>query len=405
MKSGMPPRIKAVLRHAFHAPWAIAFCLAIRLLRPFVLVKVGTFHADRIGHFTVDSILTWRKLRIRRDRVVPLVWLPPSTSNEFWTKLVARHFRVHAWFKYADFWNRRLPFGAAHVLLEHEANSRDLEGICRIVPERFAFQPEEDARARDWLRAKGWRDGEPIVCLLIRDGAYLRSEAAHKNSRDWSYHDHRDSEIADYVPAIEFLLGQGAWVFRMGKIMRARAPVDAPCFVDYAFDPSKSDFMDIWLFSNCDLCVTTGTGPDGISAAYDIQMIEVNTVGIFAMRLPARSVYAPKRMVWKNSGRELTLPEQIQCTLMNGHQFDGLGIALKNLEAAEILDVVREGWSRRYGTWRETSEQAARERRFWEVYRAHPRVHALNPWYHPDCHPAAAWLRYVPIDDADRPSA
>lgn len=394
----MSSKIAKLFRQALHAPWAIVFCLFIRAIRPIKLIKIGTFRADRVGHFTIDSLLTWRKIRARPDRPLALVWLPEQTSNAFWAQLVRRNFFERGWLKYADLWNRMLPFGQAHILAEYRDDSCDVDGVGHFHPERFAFLPEENERARAWLRSKGWRDGEPIVCLLVRDDAYLSTDPTLSKVRDWSYHNFRDTDIADYTPAIEYLLSQGAWVLRMGKVMRARAPVEHSRFVDYAFDPSRSDFMDMWLFSECDICVTTGTGPDGISAAHNIQMVEVNTVGIYSMRLPARSVYAPKHMIWRDTGRALTIREQIENTSISGHQLGNRGIEVRDLTPEEILAVVREGWLRWKGDWQMSEPDMELTRRFWAAYRIQPRVVALNPWYNPECHAALAWLKTLPDD-------
>ena len=34
--------------------------------------------------------------------------------------------------------------------------------------------------------------------------------------------------------------------------------------IDYAFSPIKSDFLDIFLLSNCEFCLTTDLGLDSI---------------------------------------------------------------------------------------------------------------------------------------------
>ena len=46
---------------------------------------------------------------------------------------------------------------------------------------------------------------------------------------------------------MEWLADQGVWVLRMGKIMERPIPTEHPRIVDYAFEPNKSDFLDIWL--------------------------------------------------------------------------------------------------------------------------------------------------------------
>ena len=39
--------------------------------------------------------------------------------------------------------------------------------------EYLKFLNEENKRAKNWLHTQGWQEGEPFVCLLVRDDAFL----------------------------------------------------------------------------------------------------------------------------------------------------------------------------------------------------------------------------------------
>lgn len=62
------------------------------------------------------------------------------------------------------------------------------------------------------------------MCLNVRDSAFLsKSDPLNwSKSRDWSYHNFRDSEINTYVAAAETLADMGYTVFRMGAIVKER---------------------------------------------------------------------------------------------------------------------------------------------------------------------------------------
>jgi len=48
-----------LLVNLLYSVWAIPCVLIIRLLRPIILIRIGTFFSGRIGHFAIDSGMQW----------------------------------------------------------------------------------------------------------------------------------------------------------------------------------------------------------------------------------------------------------------------------------------------------------------------------------------------------------
>ena len=97
--------------------------------------------------------------------------------------------------------------------------SRDTEGFLEKSSLDLAFQENENEEGKNWLKSKGWNEGEKFVCLMVRDSTYLETNEQLRFF-DWSYHDYRDSSIEDYLPALDWLTDRGVWVIRMGKTMK-----------------------------------------------------------------------------------------------------------------------------------------------------------------------------------------
>ena len=176
--------------------WAIPIIIVIRIIRPFLLIRFGTFISNRIGHFVGDSAHQFVK---QDTNIIELFWLDNSTCNKQWSKMVKRNLSVYWWVKYVDIWNKYLPGGDIHSRPLSVNSSRDLHGLLdKHQGEMFKFTPMEEKKAKEWLEKQGWRDGDSFVCLLVRDSEYLDSEQK-LSEYDWGYHSYRNSDIGTYV--------------------------------------------------------------------------------------------------------------------------------------------------------------------------------------------------------------
>ena len=249
----------------------------------------------------------------------------------------------------------------------------------------MSFLPDEDAEAKAWLYRQGWQEGEPFVCLLVRDSSF-KSGIVGQDTMTY-----RNSDIATNATAAEWLAEQGVWVLRMGKKMAKPIPTNHPRIIDYAFHPEKSDFLDIWLFAHCDFCITTLSGPDNISAVYHRPLLVLNFLPLVDLFSWANAMHVPKKLVWQKSNSPLTCREYLENN-GDGNYLNHEGIQWIDLSSEEILAAVQEWWQRLKGTWVDTKSSLDRHHRFWEIYRNHPDFPTYHSWVHPECRMGATWL-------------
>ena len=280
--------------------------------------------------------------------------------------------------------------------------SRDVECLYARYDVQIPFMPGETEQALSWLRSKGWSDGEPFVCLLVRDAEYLANDPIHGTARqraalDWSYHDYRDSDIDTYVPAIQWLAAQGVWVIRMGSLMAKPMPVGMDHVIDYAFETDKSDLLDIWLFANCTGCISTSTGPDAVSVVYDRPMLYVNALPLGLSLTWGRSIWVPKPLQWVSTGQPLSVREHLANTWLRYTDYETAGIKVVNMSSEEITQAVKEFWQRSSNSWKETEGDHQRQAAFWKIFLEWPEFSKFNGWLHPDAKVGTDWLRSVPL--------
>ena len=379
--------------------WAVPAVVAMRALSRWCLVRVGTLNSGRIGHFTVDGAEQIARFgpAALPAKVIDWWWLSP-TCNRQWELMVRRTLAVHWWVRYLISWNLRIPGGGRHSRPSSLTSSRDTEGLFVRHDVKLPFTPRESEAARAWLRKQGWTDGEPFVCLIVRDAAYMAEDPMQGSGgpaqkSDWEYHDYRNSDVETYLPAIEWLVSHGVWVFRMGKLMAKPLPGGLERVVDYAFDPERSDLLDVWLFANCQGCISTATGPDGIALIYQRPILYVNALPLGHLGSFANSVWVPKHMNWRDSGKQLSLRECLEHTYLRSEEYDAAAIEISDLDPGEIKAAVEEFWLRCTGCWNEAPVDQKRQDDFWEQFTAWPEYGKFHSWRHPHARVGAAWLK------------
>jgi len=390
-----------------HVFWAVPVAILIRCIRPWRIVRLGKMRSDRIGHFAADAGQLWAAQQLQPKQYMNFHWLDDrEISNEFWAKIVRRNFSCPPWARALDAYSHILPGGEMHHLPTTTTASRDIHGVLEKGLAPMAFLPEEDAEAKAWLSRAGWKEGESFVCLLVRDSAYLNTDPLHKHwledrrSEDcngWDYHNYRDSDIATYVPAVEWLCEQGVWVLRMGNIMAKSIPTEHPRVIDYAFHPDKSDFLDIWLFANCDMCISTGSGPDMVSDVYRRPILFLNFIPLRNLFSWSNATHLPKTLLWEQSKLPLALTwrEHLCHDYFFTDHYKEAGIKIVDLSPDQILAAVQESWHRIQGTWKDTEEDMIRQSRFWEILKTHPDFHKLHGYIHPEARVSTTWMRLM----------
>lgn len=403
------PRVLSQVRHVFQRVQRLVRELPVLLLgvvllfgvavvRLFRDVRIAWVTPERIGHFSSD--VAFRYAMEQKDppsaRTIHCLLPREPVSNAFWLTMFERNLTVRDWPRPICRVARRLRRLPSWLIPPARVTngSRDKDGLLQRAPKRMEFTAAEDDRAHAWLSSLGWIPGQPFVCLLVRDSAFLDSEPGLSH-KDWRYHDYRNSSIENFVPAAEWLADQGVWVLRMGKTMAKRLVTEHERVIDYAFRADRSDFLDVWLFANCDLCISTGTGPDMISDVFRRPLLAVNYLPAMGLWSWSNAVTAPKPLVWSDTGRRLSIEELAHANWVYTEQYANHGIEIRDLDAGTIQGIVQEAWSRLKGDWIDTPLDARRNRAAWQALESHPEYANWHGYRHPSARFSSVWLRQL----------
>jgi putative glycosyltransferase (TIGR04372 family) len=376
--------IKALVRKSLYAPLIIFIgipgFILIKILRPWVLIRVQGINCGRIGHFAGNMEMYY-------NQKLAGVNMPASKHFDlffFNDEPICNAFLAQWWKKALNifpFWLlyplrtviRVAPGGKEHMIM-NTSTDRDIYNLLDKYPPHFVFTEKDEINGRKELALLGIPPDAKIVTLLVRDSAYL---AGQGNKAEWAYHNYRDCNVSNFVFAAEQLAEKhGYYVVRMGK--KALEPIisNNPKIIDYAFHKQNSDFMDIYLGAKCEFCITTGAGWDNVPAVlFRKPVVFINLVPFGRLSTYSSGfIVTTERHIDKASNRELTISEIFDRNLafsLKSGDFEDANIKLQQNSPEEIWEAVAEMLHYLHKE-KELSEDAEKDQKhFWDLYATH----------------------------------
>ena len=138
---------------------------------------------------------------------------------------------------------------------------------------------------------------------------------------------------------------RSAFIIRTGKFADKKFVLSNKNYIDYPFCNDQNDLIDIWLFANSDLVISTGSGPDYISIAYKVPTIYLNLLPLGTTHSWSKCLHASKHLYWSKTKIHLTLEEYAAANFYYLKHYINKGIDIEELSQDEILEVVKDGWN------------------------------------------------------------
>ena len=354
------------------APSALLVVFLARVLRPLVVIRFGRFESNRIGHFAANTeiYLCERDAGIHGRRVLDIFYHISPICNHQLKKMWDRTLHVSRFAPYLDKLNRHIPGGEKHVI--PMSWDRDIHGVLERIPAHLSFSPEEERLGQAALRELGVPEGTPFVCFYARDSAYL--DAVYPTSRNWQYHDYRDSCIHNYVLAAEELSRRGYFAIRMGAIVKEVLNTTNPRIIDYATN-SRTYFLDIYLSAKCLFFLCSTGGINAVPRIFRRPVVYVNFIPLGPEHLltcAPGSLFIPKKLWLRDERRFLTFREILDSgagRFLRNELYEQLGVEVMENTPEEVTALAVEMDERLKGTWQTTEEDEELQRRFWSLFK------------------------------------
>lgn len=357
--------------------WLISV-LIFRLISHFFLVRLGVLYSQRIGHFSLHTEIYLSGIECglgHPNKPFIDIWcFENRICNQQLATMWERELRI---LPRCIIWplirmNALLPGYLKHCI-PHPDFQLSFRTACLLdnVLERTNSHLKFNFKEEEWglkcLAEMGLKPGSKFICFHGRDSSYLNSVYPG----DWSYHDYRDVDIKNYLPAIEELTQRGYFAIRMGKKVNDKFESSNTMIIDYANSNYQTDFMDIFLSAKCDFYLSSGSGAFCPSLVFRRPQIIVNACPFLTvLDYDSNLIFIPKKYWSFNKDREMTCHEVFESnshTFHNSKQFREAGISLIENSPQEILDLVIEGEERYRGIWSSKQEDIELQNKFWAI--------------------------------------
>jgi len=374
----------------FQSFFAIPLVFFIRLLKPFVFIKLIHIRSDRIGHFITDSTIAIINEKNKPQNYLNIYFFSKQVSNIKWAEIVKRNLYINNFFRNIAYFNNLIPYGKKHYCDASENGSRDIHGkYYKFLDAQLIATDNEDKMFSEWLSKKGIKDKDKYICLLVRDEKYL----SLNNNELYNYHSYRDSKIETYYKGISFLLENDIWVIRMGKSMKTSIKLQHPKLIDYSFDETRNDSLDISLFTNCFACITTGSGPDSLANIYHKPSLFINFLPFYELHSFAKSLSVPKTLLWIKNKNALNLDEIEKFTLYKTQDYTKNGIQIVDLNEDEILAAFTEFYLRINSLYVPNDYEIKLQKDFWIFFKKKKIFKTRHNWVNPEANICSFWLK------------
>ncbi len=345
------------------------------------------------GVYKLDWHLSERKVKGKNNNV-DLIYIIKSTShlNSQWLKMWDRVSKLS---KHTFFWNTVIRIN--NLFLGHEKYLIPSHGVYLTNKDKFLsdsefsqkktevnsklkkvldnhqsnifFTKEEYSIGCDSLRRIGVPKNTKYICFHSRDSAFLDKV---EPDNDWNYHDYRDSDITNYLPAAESMTDRGYYAIRMGAVVKHKISTHNSRIIDYANTIYRTDFNDVYIGSNCHFFLCSDVGVSVFPEMFRLPVVYVNwTILKQISTWTLNGLFIFKKFYLVKEKRFMVFSEIINMDFGGPDTlniFDEKNIVLIENTSKEIRDVTIEMDERLNNKWSSTRQDEELQTKFWSLY-------------------------------------
>lgn len=164
----------------------------------------------------------------------------------------------------------------------------------------LSFSEEEKEAGIQFLKnIAGIKESDWYVCIYARDGGYYKEDEDHRN---WF----RNSDINTYHLAIDEIIKRGGNVIRVGSQMTTKLKYQHPKVFDYSNSIYQSDFLDIFLLSQCKFFLGSHSGLAHVNTVFNTPQLLVNVINCHG---GTSDIWIPKKIIDIDSGKFISFYE------------------------------------------------------------------------------------------------
>ena len=310
------------------------------ILRPLILFRFGKLDIERIGIISsLEDFLLHKRQKNKTANTFDIWVYEGSKFNKQFYIILKRKFIIIKQFYYLYqilvLFSKYTNFFSDHILNFYNKTAR----IDRAKP-ILNLSKEEIKKGEINLKNFGVPSNAKIVCFTCRDSTFLKKQYPKQN---FSYHNYRDSNIKNYIPAIKMLIKKNFYVIRMGRSVKNKIKIKNKKFIDYPFHPLKNDLMDFFLAYKCYFWIAGCSGVDDIAVTFRKPMIDLNMAPISGLKITSKKTLLCSKIYMNKKNQKLSLNDIFKNGIEEIDRTEGFEkkkIKLYDLNSKQIKDIV-----------------------------------------------------------------
>jgi len=334
-------------------------------------IKIPYFHTERIGHLVVDPESFLKAYFLKNQKFPRCILLAPinKTANQKLLDYWKKYFFVIK----NKFFCRFLSPLCFHPLLKSDekfaASIDDTSSIYSINAKWADKEPllsisKEDLKfGKNALLDLGLNNEDWFVCVHSRDRGYSPS--------DEHLHSFRNTNIEDYLEAIEYIISKGGKCIRMGDSTMRPAP-KLNGLIDYALSPFKSEQMDIFLCSQCLFFLGGNSGIFELSSLFGRPVAIANMAPMSIVARGSEDISIPMNYADEHSGELIdykSIMESSKSNYRTSNDFIDAGISLIPNTPYEIKELAEEQFLKINNAYKSNDEDIILQHRYKAMFR------------------------------------
>lgn len=352
-------------------PFAILFIALIRLLYPLFKIRLCKVTASRFGHFigNFEYYLIYKK-NVEKKSFIDLFYLEKPISNLYLAEKIRNKnniipntfgkslFLIYKFLKVisVSFFDK--------IFLDYRNFDRDNYNLLDKTKPSITFNNDEISLGQKFLSQIGVGDNQKFVVLITRDNAYMKKYL----NNSWKSNDYRNSKVKNFEKAVQYLIKQGLFVIRIGKLTENKLRIKNKNFFDYSKSKLKSDFLDIFLTSKCLFAISDTSGLLMAPIVFRKKIACVNVAPLSYVYLSSKNYFfIPKHFKNIKKKRNISLSEIKDKKL--GRIFTSAELKKNNVRLVEnsgieIYELVREVYLKMIGKWKIKTNEIKLQKKF-----------------------------------------
>ena len=292
----------------------VKFLMRLPLFKKFQLVEIN---ALRVSNLIMETEIFYRESNTNK---VYLIFFT-KICNKYFIKLflekIKRDRKIIVLPGYF-FWKKicNAFYFSSNTELQLKIKNIRKKFSSILDQKNFLLLSNEDLnKGYEIIKKYGIQKNDKWICVYNRDGAYLNKFIKNK---DWSYHDYRNFPIKDLEKAIFHFIKNDYFVIRVGSISEGKLNISDKKYIDYSNSDIKSDFMDCFLLSKCEMFFGGSSGIGLLPASFRRPYFLINNCpleGIFSIKRSYPAIF--KRIKDLKTNEVLSISQMIDRNLCN----------------------------------------------------------------------------------------